>query len=218
MKKAFIFDLDGVIINSEPVWERVEQKFLTQLFGAEIYNKIQKEILGSNLNSIYDSAKKIGFAGSKTDFLNAYDGQAEKVYESSNLTNHIDDFIEYLTKKNFILGIVTASPLLWVEQALKKLKNKNAFLSILSIYQRDDLLPKPSPDGFIEMIKILKSTPENTIILEDSNKGVTAAKKSGAFTICLKENLPTEYKYNNLANIYVKNIPELIGLFKSKKI
>lgn len=213
MYKAFIFDMDGVIINSEYLWEKKEKVFLVKLMGKKIYQKIKEEILGSTTDVIYDLACQNGLKIDKDEFLKQYDDQAVLVYAQSKLTKDIDELLDYLVSLNFKIGLVTASRKLWIEQALSKLKNKDAFKYILSLAGKKDLKPKPYPDGYLEALKQLNSSPKETIILEDSSKGIAAAKKSGAFTICLPENLPYGFQPKG-ADMYVKNLQELIKFLK----
>lgn len=53
-------------------------------------------------------------------------------------------------------------------------------------------VPKPAPNGFLQAMEELHSTPENTVIFEDSRLGLQAAKASGAFVVGLATTLPRE--------------------------
>lgn len=213
MNKAFIFDMDGVIINSEPVWEKSEEKFFTNLLGEKNFFKIKRNILGSTTDTIYDFACQAGLRMRKNQFMQKYDELAVEVYAKSKLTKDVDLLIETLLDLDFKLGLLSASRPFWIEQVLPKLKNKDVFLSILSLANRNDLRPRPFADGYLEIINKLESTPKKTMILEDSNKGITAAKASGALTICLKENLPKDYESKG-ADLYMNNLQEVITFIK----
>ncbi|HSW88764.1 MAG TPA: HAD family hydrolase, partial [Candidatus Saccharimonadales bacterium] len=84
-----------------------------------------------------------------------------------------------------------------------------------SLDKRSDLPHKPAPDGYLEAIRMLGSTPQSTIILEDSNAGIASAKAAGAFVIGLRENL-VEGQSQNGADIYADNINEVISIIKNK--
>jgi len=213
MNRAFIFDMDGVIVNSETIWERNEQEFLSSILGAEVYQKIKGELLGSTTPVIYDLAKRNGFKMDRDQFFQKYDAQAINVYSESQLTKDIDNLIEKLISLNFKLGLVTASRKLWIDQVLPRLNNQKAFEVVLSLSEREDLRPKPFPDGYIEAINKLDATPEETIILEDSNKGLRAAKASGAVTICLREHLPVNHVPEK-ADVYIDDLLSLIKILE----
>lgn len=213
MNKAFIFDLDGVIVNSEPVWAKIEEEFFISLLGKESFSKFKDKLIGSAITHIYDYAKEPGLKIEFKQFLALYDELASKVYSKSKLTKDIDSLISKLKDLNFKIGLVTASSTLWVSQVLPKLKNPQAFDYIVPLASRSDLNPKPSPDGFSEAIEKLGSSAKNTIILEDSNQGLAGANASKAFTICLKEHLPANYIIQQ-ADLYIDNLSSLIKLLE----
>src|SRR6266849_8544463 len=208
MNKAFIFDMDGVIVNSESVWENYEQKFLSELIGKNVYLKIKNQILGNSINEIYKILCTYGLPISMEEYLQIYDTYAKLVYRQAHITEGIEKLIEQLIGMNFKLGVVSSSRQNWIDLVLVKLKRKTVFDYILSLSDTQNLRPKPFPEGYITTIKKLGAEPKTTIILEDSNKGIRAAKASGAFTICLKENLPINYRAQG-ADLYVETIEEL---------
>jgi HAD superfamily hydrolase (TIGR01509 family) len=208
MNKAFIFDMDGVIVNSEPVWERYEQKFLPELMGKDNYVKMKDQILGNSVSGIYEVASKFGLNTAKNEFERIYDQYAEIVYREAKITNGMQALIDKLILKGFTLGLVSSSRQYWIDLVIKRLNGENLFKSILSL-DGDAIRPKPFPDGYLEMIKRLGSKPNLTFILEDSQRGVNAAKSSGALTICLQEYLLNGYLPEN-ADFYTKTIMEVI--------
>lgn len=64
-------------------------------------------------------------------------------------------------------------------------------------------------------MRVLASTPDNTIILEDSNSGIKSARASGAYTIGLKQNLVDSYVQEG-ADDYAKTMTDVIELVKKK--
>lgn len=214
MNKAVIFDMDGVIINSEFEWEKQENVSLRKMCGDEIYEKIHKQIMGGTIQMItkliQDAGKKI--PGDEVNKI--FDEMSIIVYKNSKVTPGIKECIKILKSLGFRIGLVTAAKPFWVEQVRKKLKNDNLFDYYLALSERNDLNPKPFPDGYLEAMKNLSVTPEQTIIIEDSQRGIDAAKASGAFTICLLENLKPGLMPNN-ADMYVKSIIDFTKLMNN---
>lgn len=216
MNKAFIFDMDGVIIDSEVVWAQYEKDFLIEMVGQEIFEKIKDQTVGSTTSVIYDLACKAGLNMEKKDFLKRYDEQAKIIYSLSTPTDDINKLLQKLKDLNFRIGLVSASLPNWIEIVLEKIRNKHLFEYVLSLEERNDLRPKPYPDGFLEAIRQLGSTPEKTIIVEDSNKGLLAAKASGAFTICLREHLPDGH-VSEKADMTIDNLKTLMTFLDELK-
>lgn len=199
--------MDGVIIDSESLWEFYEQKFLPQIMGKKIFAGIKDQILGNSIEKIYDEALSFGLNFDKNQFKRIYFQYAKIVYKKSKLTKGIEILLKTLGNKNIKLGLVTVSNKKWIDIVLSKFKLKNPFHYILSL-DSEKVRPKPFPDGYQKAMKALKSASFETIIIEDSQKGIQAAKTSGALTICYLEHLPKSYLPQG-ADIYVKNVKEL---------
>lgn len=215
MNRAFIFDMDGVIVDSESVWPEYEQEFFDGFLGEGTYAKVKDQILGATLNEIYEILCNYGLKMGKKDYIRIYDTYVKKVYAAAKITKNIERLIEQLISLDFKLGIVSSSRIRWIELVLKRLKNRKKFQYILSLNDKD-IRPKPFPDGYLVTIEALKSKPKFSIILEDTNRGIKSAKASGAFTICLKENLPKNYKPTG-ADMYAASINDVIEYLSSTK-
>lgn len=146
MNKAFIFDMDGVLVDSESSWIPYEKTFLPQLFGEEIFNKIG-DTVGISASAIYDKAKQFGFSMDKEEYFLIYDKQAEIVYAKSTITPGLDKLTKKLFDLHFKLGIVSASRQSWINMVLPRLPFKDKLSHVESLSQHPQLRPKPFPDG-----------------------------------------------------------------------
>ncbi len=210
MNQAFIFDMDGVMVNSEPTWERYETIFLSKLFGQEIYQTIKNQILGNTVDAIYQLAVKSGATITKNKYISAYDQYAQKVYTESAITPGVNALIKQLSTSNFRLGLVSASRKNWIDIVLSRLKSPAQFSYIASTNDLG-IPPKPSPVGYLTAISQLRSTPQTSTVIEDSKKGVQAALASGAYTICFTKYLPKKYLPTG-ANKYINDLKEVFPL------
>lgn len=190
MNKAFIFDMDGVIIDTETTWDNDSDEFYNDLYGGELYRSVKNQLTGIRLADEYKLVKSKGFTMSFDEFLHRYEVKARDIYEKAPITDGIEALLDVLSSSGFNIAIVTSSSLSWVSYALKRISNSKKFSHILSLSERTDLNGKPAPDGYLEMMKRLDVTPDRTIIMEDSDNGIAAALNSGAYTVCLKEHLP----------------------------
>lgn len=208
--RAFIFDMDGVIINSEQAWLLYGNTFLSELLGEKIASKVG-DTIGMTVNEVYDIAVKEGFSMDKQKYFGLYDKQAAYIYSRATITPDIDKLAERLVVLGFQLGLVTSSRTTWIKNVLPRLTFKDHIQYIVSINDRSDLKPKPNPDGYLETIGKLGASPPTTVILEDSNSGIKAAKATGAYTIGFKQNLVPGYVQQG-ANIYANNIKDVIEI------
>lgn len=124
--------------------------------------------------------------------------------------------VKSLLNLDYHIGIVSGSPLSWITTVTKRLSFEDDIELVISLYDRHDLGNKPEPDGYVEAMHALRSTPATTIILEDSNSGIAAAKSSGAYTIGLKQNLVDGYIQNG-ADDYAETMIDVIELVRQNR-
>lgn len=215
MNKAFIFDLDGVIINDEQIWEDEKATLYARVFSPEVVAKLGST-LGVNVDTIYDRAVANGSKVDKQTFVSGFFKVASRIYATAPITDGLDELVAYLKTEGYIIGVVSASPLAWITDVTKRLSFENDIALIISLYERPDLAHKPAPDGYLEAMRSLKTTSESTIVLEDSNSGIASAKASGAFTIGLQQNLIKGYKQEG-ADTYAATVHDVINLLKQRK-
>ncbi len=212
MKRACIFDFDGVIIDNERFWEEGKTHLYHEVYGEVIAKKLNKT-LGLNMDAIHELATTYGSTVPVTAFYDACNRHAKEIYAEAPITKGLDTVIETLVASGFSLGIVSASPKSWIDIALNRMPYQRVFQAIISLHDRLDLAHKPAPDGYVEAMRILGVRPPNVIVIEDSKTGIASAKASGAYTIGLKQNLVDGYTIEG-ADMYVDRI-EQISTFAS---
>jgi HAD superfamily hydrolase (TIGR01509 family) len=178
MEKAFVFDMDGVIVDTENAWELYGDSFLLKLFGKKIREKVG-DVIGMTINEEYSRAVKYGFSMDKQQYIKLYDEKAKYVFSKAAITPDVNLLAEELIKMKFKIGLVSSSRRTWINYLLPRLNFGGKIDYIISVNDRTDLKPKPAPDAYLEAMKELGSIPQKTIILEDSNRGIQAAKSAG---------------------------------------
>lgn len=214
MNRAFIFDVDGTLLDDEAIWENKKQELYGRLFGETIHSKMNST-LGVNIDGIYERAQSHGTTISKDVFVREFYKLAEGIYSSAPIPAGTDELFEYLVNNNFRIGIVSASPLSWVNTVLQRLKFQDDIELVISLYDRPDLEHKPHPDGYLEAMRAMNTEPKNTYVLEDSNSGIASAKSSGAYTIGLKQNIVRGYEQEG-ADVYADTMTDVIYIVKDQ--
>src|SRR3989344_2597906 len=179
MNRAFLFDMDGVLIDSQKLASAEDREFLESLFGKVVAERIG-DPAGLSLDFVYDKALEAGAMLDKKEFLKRYDERIARVYARSQITNGIDKLVNYLSAHTFKLAIVSASPVHWMEYVLPRLSFRSSIDEIVSI-QDKGLQSKPAPDGYLEALRLLKVDAHRSIVLEDSNPGITSGKAAGCY-------------------------------------
>ena len=175
--KAVIFDFDGVIIDSEPIWDGTDAVFLAKR-GAKYTKELKMRILGQGLGeSIEIFKKEFGISGDTDELVK----ERRQIFYELALKDLklIDDAKEFIEKiSSFKLAIATGGHKKEkVIEILSKFSLQNYFTVIVSSDEVEN--GKPHPDVFLHTAKILGVDPFDCLVLEESPNGVVAGKRAG---------------------------------------
>lgn len=210
MNRAFIFDLDGVVVDSEPAWQLIENRHFPEMFGKEISDKMPN-LVGAGVESVIRLATSLGATVDRNYINRRFDEIAREVYEISPITTDIEKCVTKLIALKFRIGLVSQSPKGWIDNILPRLSFKDSISIVISIPDFPKLKLKPAPDGFLEALRVLGSSPVNSFVLEDSNLGIEAGKAAGVFTIGYRGNLLPGYEQTG-ADAYADTMDDVIAL------
>jgi HAD superfamily hydrolase (TIGR01509 family) len=186
MVKAVIFDMDGVIVDSEIRWKETKEKGLAHM-TPQITKEETKHITGLNASDSYDYiSKRHKMTLSKEDYLKQCDERAKQVYlEKCQLLPKIIETFERIKEKNIPMAVASSSPMSWVNMTMDRFELRKYFEHIVSA-EIIDGPSKPHPDIYLFTAKKLGFDPKDCIAIEDSSHGVQAATSAGVFCYGLK--------------------------------
>ncbi|KAI3349745.1 HAD family phosphatase [Clostridium botulinum] len=177
--RAFIFDMDGVIIDSEPIHRQVHGEIMNTL-GINISKGELALYAGATNEYIFTKLKERYRIKKSVSELMDYKSKLiiNKVKEESlEPINGIRELLNALRKNNIKIAIGSSSPRSLIEAVIDKFNLHSAFDCIVSGEEVER--SKPYPDVYIEVSKKLGINPEKCIVVEDSHNGVQAAKSAG---------------------------------------
>jgi sugar-phosphatase len=190
-KKAIIFDMDGVIIDSEKYWKQAEYEVFTSL-GVNVtdeYSEMTKSMTTSEVTKFWYDKDPWGNKDLEVVEQMVISRVIELIEIESCQINGVKPFIEKLKTKKYKIGLATNSPHKIIPVVLKKLDILHLFDSISSA--EFEIKGKPDPAIYFKAAKRLDTKPEDCIVIEDSYTGMLAAKNAGmtvvAFTNGNKE-------------------------------
>lgn len=177
--KAVIFDMDGVIIDSEPFWQRAEFEVFSSLgvvLDAEFTN-LTKTMTTVEVTKFW--YEKFPWQSKTLEEVEemVIERVMELIEQVGGEINGIEPFIKKLKSNGFKIGLATNSPYKIIPVVLKKAGISQYFDIIFSAEFVE--LGKPDPAIYLMTSKELGIDPENCIVIEDSYSGMLAAKKAG---------------------------------------
>ncbi len=192
MIRAIIFDLDGVIVDSEPLWENAMRIHLLR-YGIHANRDkkterfISKYIRGrSEKEGIASLKKHFGLRGSYKKILKErlrilfqiFDRELKEIPGAISL-------IKKLHANGYPLILASSSPEPAIRYILLRYKLRKYFKAVIS--GENFKKGKPHPDIFLACAKIFKEKPSSILVIEDSISGVAAAHRAGMVCIALKQ-------------------------------
>ncbi len=209
MIKAIIFDMDGVIVNSEPLWVEahklfLDRKGLRKMNNADL-NKFVQRVRGRNWNEIAKIIKaEFNLSDSQQRIINTCAKAAKHIFEKKlkPIPGAIT-LIKKLNKHGYPLALASSSPYSIINYIMAKYGIRKYFKIVLSGIE----VPrgKPNPAIFLKTARLLKVKPNQTLVIEDSINGIKAAHRSGMKCIALKQPY-TPYKYLKTVDLVVNNL------------
>lgn len=215
--KAFIFDLDGTLIDTELLWAEAIVQYLAHHQIKTTLDKLMPLVYGHAWSDIYTAliSEFPVIAGIPVDqmavelrafFLQLRDNTAGLLIPTS-IT-----LLKNLAQEYPVI-IVSGSPRIDIEEAVSIMGIKQEVRFVLG---SEDYAPgKPSPAGFLLGAKKLGVKPEECLVFEDSQAGVMAAKRAGMYCVALvrpeSNPLPqnfdaADWVLSDLADFSLKNL------------
>ena len=182
-KKAVIFDMDGVLVESEAIWKQAEYEVFSSL-GVSVTeeNSSYTQSLTTKEVTAFWYQK---FPWKETPLSEVEEMVVRRVMELILLkdcaTLGISAFIKNLKERNFKIGLATNAPEKIIPVVLKKTGTESLFDSVSSADFEEK--GKPHPAIYLNTAKKLKVMPEECAVIEDSETGMEAAKKAGMSVI-----------------------------------
>lgn len=187
--KLVIFDMDGVLVDACDWHKEALNQSLIQISGFTIsdeehytkYNGLPTKVKLKKLSDL-------GFL-LENDIEKIENLKQDKTIDIINKKAHLRrekiELLEYLKKNNYFVACYTNSIRNTAELMLKKTGILDLFDLIIT--NQDVKIPKPDPEGYNKIINFFNVMPKDTIIIEDSPKGIEAATQTGS-TVCVVKN------------------------------
>ena len=214
--KAVIFDMDGVLFDTEKIYLDV----WTKIFNKYGY-KMTKEIYCKVIATGRENVKKVfkDEFGENLPIEEMYKEKdivlAKKLEKKIPIKNGACELLNYLKNKRYKLALATSASR---ERMEKQLKESNFIRIFDEVVCRDDVTKtKPNPEIFIKAANKLNISPEECIVIEDSTAGIEAAYKGNMQSIHVVDLKEADEKIKEYSHRSFNNLFEIKKYFRTVK-
>lgn len=214
--KAFIFDMDGLLVESEEYWDGARAKFVKK-HGGRWNERDQKNVMGLNSREWAEYIKKkFKIDEPEEEIIRKVKRLVLALYKNKGipLIEGAPALLKKISRKRipphkkcYPIAVATSSPKEIVEYVLKK-SGLGDYVS--TIVSSDEVKRgKPYPEVYLKTAKLLAEKPQNILVFEDSPSGVLSAKTAGMSVIAVPNKryrfIKSKFKK---ADVVLKNINE----------
>src|ERR1051326_8858838 len=185
--RAAIFDMDGLLIDSEPLWQEAVKKVFTSV-GIQLTTEMCLGTMGMRLDEVVQHWHGKFPWSNRTLKEVEEDVLAEVsalIRAKGRPMRGVGELILLLKNKGIRLAVASSSYLLLIETVLERFNIRHFFDAVQSAqFERKG---KPHPDIYLSTAKTLGIPPAECMAFEDSYNGVLSAKAAGMFTIAIPD-------------------------------
>ena len=216
MKKAVIFDMDGLMIDSERVTYNEYVKKLAQLGHHDFTEELYRNCLGKNKQGICQVF--IDHYGQDFPMDEVWDDV--HVWIDESLRQYVPkkkglvELLEYLKANNYKTIVATSSGRARVDEILKNAELTKYFDD--TICGDEVTHGKPHPEIFLTACQKLDVKPEEALVLEDSEAGILAAYDGHIDVICVPDMKYPEQQFVEKVTKIVDSLDEVIDYLKAQ--
>lgn len=210
--KAVIFDMDGVISDTQKVHSLVDSE-LAKEFGVNIspeeitenYSGVMARIMFPEIFKKYNR-----ILPDLESLIREKERRIDNLVDSNVFwVDGTKEFIEKLYKIDIPLSVASASHKSFIQSVLSELGISDKFIAIASA--KEVLKGKPDPDLFLLAAERMNIDPEDCLVIEDGINGMVAAKKANMQCVALirndiRKDYPADIVVSDLRNLNIKEL------------
>lgn len=213
---AVIFDMDGVLIDSEPLWKiAMEETF--QAVGCNLTRKDFQKTVGLRIDEVIDYwFNEIGWNNAtpkdvETAIVNR---MVELIQQNGHPLPGVLDTTAFLIENKIKVGLATSSYKVLIETVLETLNIRDRFEVVHSA--EDEAYGKPHPAVYLSVAELLNVNPETCLVIEDSLNGIISGKAAKMKVVCIPEKSHHPEPKLNVADFMFENMSLFLADINTK--
>ncbi|HEU6444199.1 MAG TPA: HAD family phosphatase [Gaiellaceae bacterium] len=208
MIDAVVFDLDGLLLDTEQVWDEVREE-LTRERGGRWHDRAQADMMGmSSTEWSHYMHDRLGLSEPPEELNRLVVERMQERYRDG--LPLIDGAVEAVRRLagRWPLGLASSSNRPLIDLALDRMGVAELFRATVSSEEVER--GKPAPDVYVEAARRLGVAPERTAAVEDSANGIRSAKAAGMRVVAIpNKHFPPPEEVLGLADVRLDGLAEL---------
>lgn len=185
--QAVIFDMDGVLIDSEPLWKIAMQETFDEV-GCPLTKKDFQKTVGLRIDEVIEFwYNEVGWEGFSVQEVEnkIVQRMVQLIGENGDPLPGVLDTLIFLKKKGLKIGLATSSYVVLIEAVLNALSIHDQFEETHSA--ENESFGKPHPSVYLTVANRLNVDPLKCLVIEDSLNGIISGKAARMKVVCIPE-------------------------------
>lgn len=213
--EAILFDMDGVLIDSEPLWKIALVNVFKSL-GFELQPMQFAKTVGLRIDEVVMYWRQVypwQNRSNETVVQNIVNEVCRLIRETGRPMPGALELIHFLKEKDYPIALGTSSFHQIIDTVLDVLQITSAFDAVHSA--EDEEFGKPHPAVYLSCANSLSIAPQRCLVIEDSHNGLISAKAARMKTILVPEKIHRRHSYAVLGDAEFQNLIEVKTFFES---
>jgi len=184
---AVIFDMDGVLTDSEPLW-KIAMEEVFRSVGCSLTRKDFQKTVGLRIDEVCEYWYKVAGwpdATPKEVEDKIMERMVELIHENGEPLPGVLETTEYLREQGVKIGLATSSYTVLIDAVLQTLGIRDRFDKVHSA--ENEAYGKPHPAVYLTVAKELEVDPTRCLVIEDSLNGVISGRAAKMKVVCIPE-------------------------------
>lgn len=211
--RCVIFDMDGVIIDSEELHKKAYYETF-DFIGVDVTDELYKTLTGSStINTFQRLISHFNIEANPEELVLNKRERYVNFFENDptlHLVNGVEEIIKYFYDKGLTLVLASSSAMVNIDRVFNRFDLNQYFTAKIS--GADLTQSKPHPEIFEKAAILGNTAKEHCFVIEDSDNGVKAANDAGIFVVGYRNPLAADQTLEN-ADMVIEDFGELKRLF-----
>jgi HAD superfamily hydrolase (TIGR01509 family) len=210
--RAVIFDLDGVLADSEPWWNEIDKKLLGE-YGVTYHGEYHRNVLGVSYRVAVEFYKEAFGLSAPTEELMRRRGEIAAEFFASRvgLFPSTKATLEKLRQMNLHLAVATSS----VSASARPFLDRHELTAFFDVIVTGEEIErgKPQPDIYLRAAEKLGITADACLVIEDALSGIAAGKAAGMRVAAIPDTRFVDARdYEKQADYLLRDLSEILPL------